>query len=188
MVDRAQNLLRHLFAGAVVLVFNTAAIMAVAVIVAHFVNAGAMDDDTGFVVLGLFSGAAVSVITAIGYGPLKMAFGVNTWQKGVDEKLNKLDKLDDLDKKLDALLEGQEKILKGQEVIISLLMTYLPVIAASLAALAGTPVPPPPGQPTLTGKPSEPAPSQNVGQGGVQGSGGTAHMWRSVDGGQPRSL
>ena len=163
---------QHGAAAAILLACNMTVVAAVAAVVVHFINDGVIDNTSGLVVIGLVSGAAVSVISTAVYERLKIMLGLNSWQKGVDAKLEKLDKLDD--------------VLEGQQRIIDLLEKYLPAIAAGIAALSGTPVPPPPA--CLPTKPAEPAPPPNVGQGGVQGSGGTAHMWRSVDGDQPRSL
>ena len=157
MVDRALNLLKHLLAGSVMAALNIAAIILVAMMVARFIDTGAIDDDTGLIALGLFSGVAVSVITAVGYERLKLMFGLTSWQKNVDAKL-------------DLIIEQNKQILRGQEEIINLLRTYLPAIAASLAALAGTPVPPPP--PASQPAPPAPAPPQNDSQEATQASSG----------------
>lgn len=80
------------------LAVNTAAIAVITVVVVYYMNEGAIGNIMGPVAIGVASSIAVSVITAVWYGQLKSMFGLNDWQKRMEDKQ-------------DRLLEGQERIL-----------------------------------------------------------------------------
>lgn len=122
-------------AGTILFGCNMLAIAVVSAAGAYYINVGMIDVTLGLVLIGLFSGVLVSVISAAVYDHLKMVFGLNKWQERMEASQKRIED------KQDMIIEQNKQILRTQEKILTILKTYLPLIAEAL----GAKVPPPPG-------------------------------------------
>lgn len=86
--DRWQSAQKHCAVVAILVAANMSAITAIIIVFVHYM--GGVDNTMVTVVIGLVSSVAVSVISTAGYSQLKSMFGINDWQKRMEDKQDRI--------------------------------------------------------------------------------------------------